>query len=423
VQLKENEVFATDIICEYGTTSGYHSWPTFKYCFVDKKNFPVSAKNKRFDLIGSSAEKDETTAVHLYQSLSIDFIPTEIFNEFPNLNGFLISGSNIPILKEGLFTKDFKDILYLSLWKNKIKQIVNNALTNLPKLKWINLEGNRIELIKTNIFKNNHKLEFIGLDSNKIKMIHPSLFLNLNYLIEVWLDNNECADKNFGGYYDPSLTFMNDNLKNCYKNCLNDEECASNVIELSTTMATKTTTTTTKTTELVQPDKGCVSQSKFEVFEKQTMSKFDKFNDCCRIEINKSSHVSDLLNIKEVVCLTKDDKVNISKVFDTKLNQRDEKWSALNESMVKIKSKFNAAVETSKCQIKNEFYEQEISALKEKNALLEKKLEKQREELEKKYKEELANELTDKINKFEIKFQDELKEQYVSIMRDINSLL
>jgi Leucine-rich repeat (LRR) protein len=159
-------------------------------------------------------------------------------------------------------------------------------------LKWIHLGGNQIESIKTNIFKNNDKLEFIILSYNKIKMMNPNLFINLHHLVEIRLDGgNDCVNSNFGDS-DPSLKTLNDSLKNCYNNCLNNDECATNIIV--------TATTTTALTELAQPEDKFVSQSKFEEFENQTMSKFDFY----KIEINKAANELDLLNKKVNVCLT-----------------------------------------------------------------------------------------------------------------------
>jgi hypothetical protein len=52
----------------------------------------------------------------------------------------------------------------------------------------------------------------------------------LNNLVEVWLDYNECVHEDFRGSHNPSLTTMDDTLKNCFDNCL-DDDCAANMIE------------------------------------------------------------------------------------------------------------------------------------------------------------------------------------------------
>jgi hypothetical protein len=431
-QLNQKEVFATKLICRYD--ADYLTlWPTHRRCVVSNHNFSSFARNERFSFTGSMKEKNEATVVYFYSSPSIDFIPLEILTEFPNLNGIRIYGSNIPTLEEGFFTKDFKDILYLSLGTNKINQIEENALINLQELKWVDLERNQIESIKTNIFIKSLKLKYIFLRYNNIKMINPQLFLNLNDLVEVWLDNNECTDSDFGGS-DESLTLMNDNLKNCHTNCLNDDECAADMIVTTTTKTTTTTTIApTKKTELETPEEEFVSHSKFEEFENMTLSKFAALNGFCRIEINKTSE--DLEFLKEHC-----------EDLDTKLQQRDEKWSALKENMMIIsenfntvsqcskkvddlQDKFDTALKTTKCQLEKETCElrnsdllKRNSVLEEKNAALEKRLANDRDELEKKYKMELSKKLADKINSLEIKFQDELKEQYVNIMREVRSM-
>jgi Leucine-rich repeat (LRR) protein len=135
----------------------------------------------------------------------------------------------------------------------------------LQELKWIDLSWNQIESIKANIFKNNKKLEFISFYVNKIKMVHPKLFLNLNNLVEVLLASNECVNKDFGGSGE-SLTTLNETLNTCYSNCLDNDECAANMTE------TTTTTMVTTTAKLPQLDGKCASKTKFEIFENQTMT-------------------------------------------------------------------------------------------------------------------------------------------------------
>jgi hypothetical protein len=115
-----------------------------------------------------------------------------------------------------------------------------------------------------------------------------------------------------------------------------------------------------------------------------SQSKFGAFDDFCKIEIKKTSEDLDLLKNKINVCLTKDEK-------------HEAKLSGLNQTIMEIKSKFNAALEASKCQEEKNSYELENKSLKEENAALKKKLVEQQEDLEKKYKMELARELEDKL--------------------------
>jgi Leucine-rich repeat (LRR) protein len=192
----------------------------------------MSDKNITF-LFGGSEENQETTGVWFNFSPTIEFIPLQIFSEFPNVNGIIISNSNSSILKKGFFTREFRSIQYLDLAVNKIQHIEEVAFINLIELKWISLYSNQIQSIKTNMFSNNINLENINFYDNKIKMINPTFFENLHKLLEVDLSGNICVDSRFKKS-DSSLSTMNKKLQNCFDNCLNDDACLSNVDEETT---------------------------------------------------------------------------------------------------------------------------------------------------------------------------------------------
>jgi Leucine-rich repeat (LRR) protein len=207
-------------------------WRNYRYCTVDYTDFPLADRNKSFTFTGNSASKQEITAVFFSKSPTFEFIPLEIFSEFPNLNGIMIQRSIIPIIKSGFFTTEFKVIQYIYLGSNEIKTIEKDAFLNMVDLKWINLESNHIAKIESAIFKNNNKLEFISLANNEIKMIHPQLFSNLNNLIEVLLFGNDCVNKHFEGSSSLTLSTMNNSLQNCYNNCkLIDDVCVEKELE------------------------------------------------------------------------------------------------------------------------------------------------------------------------------------------------
>jgi Leucine-rich repeat (LRR) protein len=250
-----NVVGANQLNCSYGNDSGFIHWPKFKFCRISNQIFQLADKNKTFSFSGSARQKDETTVVWFSSSPSFEFIPLQIFTEFPNLNGIIIWYSHITTLKEGFFTKEFKVIKYLYLYNSQIQQIEEEALINLPELKWIGFSDSHIKTIKTNFFKNNIKLEFISFIANKIKMMNPLFFENLNKLIIVNLRSNFCVNKEFRKS-DLSLSTMNEELKFCFKNCLNDDECSSNVDE-GTTKTTTTTTTEPTMTDITFFDEEC----------------------------------------------------------------------------------------------------------------------------------------------------------------------
>jgi hypothetical protein len=101
-------------------------------------------------------------------------------------------------------------------------------------------------------------------------------------------------------------------------------------------------TTVSTTTELLQQVAEFVSQSKFQEFENQTMSKLDKLNGFCRTEINKTS--ADLESLKK--------QINIRLIKDdSTISSVHEEWSNLNITMMEMKNKFDAALDAAKCKI------------------------------------------------------------------------
>jgi hypothetical protein len=255
-----NFVFAYHLDCDFHTW-GPLLWPEFKYCLVSKLDLSLSDLNKQYTFTVYSEDRRNITAVQFNKSPTVEFIPLAIFSEFLNINGFMIGESNVPIIKTGLFTIEFNVIEYLYLVENRIQKIEGDAFVNLPNLKWISIFANQIETIHTNTFKKNRRLELINLQHNRIKILDPSLFANLNNLTEVWLNRNDCVNSDFGESH-LSLSSLKNTLGNCYDNCLNDEECASFIVNITET-----------TTEQQIHENECIGHSEFQEFKNQTMTK------------------------------------------------------------------------------------------------------------------------------------------------------
>ncbi len=175
--------------------------------------------------------KSAATVVQFLSPPQIDFLPKQIFNDFPQLNGISIVGcQSLKTVKNNLFTKDFGAIQYLDLSNNKIETIEANAFQHHPKLMWVSLAQNQIRSLPQQIFKNNPELILIFLFNNKLKSVTADFFKNLNKLQWVGSNDNQCVKKNFG--CDPgscliSQSELDSNLSTCYNSCLNDGECAS----------------------------------------------------------------------------------------------------------------------------------------------------------------------------------------------------
>jgi hypothetical protein len=178
---------------------------------------------------GTPEQKSTATVILFNKAFKIEFLPKQILNVFPKLNGIMIQNSdNFTVLRNDLFTKDFGAIQYLSLYGNKITTIEANAFQHLPKLKWIGLWNNQLRSLPHQIFKNNPELISIWLHGNKINSTTPDFLRNLNKLQFVRFDSNQCTNKVFGCTSGCSVSQeeLDSGLSGCYSNCLADGECA-----------------------------------------------------------------------------------------------------------------------------------------------------------------------------------------------------
>jgi hypothetical protein len=181
---------------------------------VKNRNFQKEISSEIYRFTGSSEEKQKTSTIWFFFSPKFEFVPLEIFQEFPGLSGLIIDGSTIPILKEDLFgSNEFGSIAYLYLCCNSIESIEPKAFQKFSNLKWIHLGRNKIEYLRENIFKANLKLEFINFFKNKIQVIKPDFFKNLVNLKILVLEGNGCVDKEIIG-----LDSIDHDLKQCYEN-------------------------------------------------------------------------------------------------------------------------------------------------------------------------------------------------------------
>jgi Leucine-rich repeat (LRR) protein len=150
----------------------------------------IEQKEETFTFNCSNEEKLKTSAI-CFVCCDIDFIPLEIFQEFPNLKLLFIRLSNLPIIKANLFTEEFIKIECLYLKDNNIQEIEEDAFSELKELKLIDLSGNEIESIRHDIFKNNLKLEMIDFTFNDIKLLNVDLFKNLVNLKELSINYSD----------------------------------------------------------------------------------------------------------------------------------------------------------------------------------------------------------------------------------------
>jgi Leucine-rich repeat (LRR) protein len=220
-----------ELTCDYSSNSSSTLWPTFNKCTVSKVDLSETYKIEEHSFSGTSEQKSVVTVVRFYKPSQIKFLPKQMLNDFPRLNGIKIESCNtFTFVKDNLFTEDFGAIQYLDLGANEISTIEPNAFQHLPELKWINLGANLLRSLPHQIFKNNLELIVILLHYNQISTITPDFFENLNKLQFVGFGGNPCTRKDFGcasGSCSVSQEELDSGLSTCFNNFRNNIECVS----------------------------------------------------------------------------------------------------------------------------------------------------------------------------------------------------
>jgi len=135
-------------------------------------------KIKTFDKL------DEVTSVIFQAPLKTKFIPTVIFDKFPNLK-------SLAIFTVGLET------------------ISGNNFVNAKALTKLNIEGNNIVTLKANSFSSAKNLQELHLSENKITKIEDGAFEGLTELTALDLGTNNVANLDITTYTKfPKLTYL-----------------------------------------------------------------------------------------------------------------------------------------------------------------------------------------------------------------------
>jgi Leucine-rich repeat (LRR) protein len=196
------------ISCNYNGVN----WDQKTTCFVTEQSFKIS--NDRitsYKFSGTEGQKGNVTAVYFEFSLTVNFVPYEIFENFPKLDSIAFTKSEIPMIKNKLFGgQNFEQIKELRLNDDKIRFIETRAFGDLKNLEKIDLTNNKIRSINKETFAHNKELRIAILTGNEIKLIHPETFINKKYGVYVVMFGNQC--------FDDEAFDVREDLKPCYDN-------------------------------------------------------------------------------------------------------------------------------------------------------------------------------------------------------------
>jgi hypothetical protein len=341
--------------CDYSTQRLDNAWSlygSFQYCKILNADLSNNSLSESYSFTGTEQEKLETTGIYFTRCPNtVHFIPQNIATELPNLKEFLIVGSNIPTLKDNLFTKSFENLQFVSLGKNNIKEIEEHAFSKLPKLKWLGLWYNLLETIKSHIFANNLDLQFVYLNGNRIKILNVHLFKGLGKLKYFYFNSNVCVSEAFGCETcmdTVSQTELDNKLQPCFSNCLSDAECSSNISKKTEEIPSITDSPSIKEenlNETISKNQCTVFQSNFEninlslhKIEENDSKKFKEIKDISKnvdelksLIIGSQNLTNNYLNIEKENSIKS---VESLESFDTKLESTVTRIDASNKETV-----------------------------------------------------------------------------------------
>jgi hypothetical protein len=189
-----------------------------EHCEIENIDLSKTTIGASFKFSPTENEKTRTTGIEFQASGKVAHLPQNLKQVFPNLVGFWLEQSDIPILRNNLFGPQFKWIVFLYLDKNGIQMIEENAFAQLTNLFAIRLGHNKLKSLNINLFKSNPKLEWILIANNQINMIERDTFRHLHKLHNLDLSGNECIDKYFYSLEGKMNRKLGQPLAKCYVN-------------------------------------------------------------------------------------------------------------------------------------------------------------------------------------------------------------
>jgi BspA type Leucine rich repeat region (6 copies) len=152
----------------------------------------------------------------------LQYIFRKDFKGFEKLIGLSLYRNRIEEVPEDAFY-DLTELKMLSFFSNKIKEIPLTLFHNLRNLEYLSFAHNEISHIPSSIFQNCKKFQTIILHHNKIAAISADFILNLPNLLDLYLERNECIDKDFEfDQINPKNTTVELINKSCHGLCYED---------------------------------------------------------------------------------------------------------------------------------------------------------------------------------------------------------
>lgn len=186
-----------DIIRGKEDTEGVLDSPTnTEYCLDGEgenayHSTELALSNSTIGILKKNAVRNMPWLVAIYCIYcKIDLIEPGAFENVSNIVEFEFSFGVIPEIRRGIFDV-LKNLEVLDIRGNKIYNIDDGALANMPKLRHLNLNGNLMEYWKREWFTNSTSIVTVKFVKNKLRSIPSSAFADFSIIQNVHFDDNE----------------------------------------------------------------------------------------------------------------------------------------------------------------------------------------------------------------------------------------
>lgn len=129
-------------------------------------------------------------SLHMDGNKNLEDLPEGFAEECSNLKNIYMNGNGLKIIDENSF-RGLYNLNYLMLSKNQIQTLPASIFIHTPNLEFLFLDHNQIKIFHPNIFYSTRKLQTLSVTHNFISTISSDLFRNNPLLDHMFFDKNE----------------------------------------------------------------------------------------------------------------------------------------------------------------------------------------------------------------------------------------
>jgi hypothetical protein len=118
------------------------------------------------------------------------------------------------------------NLIYLSMWGNKISEIIPGTFEKVSRLEYLDLDHNVIEHLEVDVFSELNNLKYVCLANNKLQYLHSDIFLGLPKLEAVYLGNNKHLQVPTDGHFIHSHSLKHLGISDCNISAVSGETFA-----------------------------------------------------------------------------------------------------------------------------------------------------------------------------------------------------